>query len=401
MSAVDYGGREMLLRNVTDENLYINGTELSIFLHGNDSNNDSLPYIPMASRPERYIVPVVFAFIFVIGVVGNGALVFFFIKFPQMRNVPNTYILSLALGDLLVLICTVPFASIVFTLEDFPFGEIVCRIQETMKDVSVGVTVFTLTALSINRYYAIVKPWNKRSDGRKSTITCVIIIWLVSFILAIPAASFTSLHHFEKSNSETFINCFPFPEFLGPYYPRTNVLIKFLIYYLVPLIIIGTFYVLMARHLINQDIPGECLPQQRNHLRQAASRRKVAKMVLAFVFIFAICFFPNNLFLMWFYFHPTSLDDYNYTWNIIRIVGFCLTFINSCINPIALYWISGTFRKYYNRHLFCKRGDEIIGIPSISQYHFHSSVRNFTTTTTTRTEQFEMSSLNGPDKVHV
>ena len=358
-----------------------------------DNANDSLPYIPMATRPERYAVPVIFAIIFFVGVVGNGALVFFFIKYPQMRNVPNTYILSLALGDLLVLIFTVPFVSMVFTLEDYPFGEFVCKLQETMKDISVGVTVFTLTALSVNRYYAIVQPWSKRADGKRSTGVITVIIWVASVLLALPAAAFTSLRYFPKSNSEVFTSCFPFPDFLGENYPRFNVLVKFLIYYCIPLVIIGTYYILMARHLVQQDIPGECIPQQRNHQRQVASRRKVAKMVLAFVFIFAVCFFPNNVFMMWFYFHPTAQDDYDWVWNTVRIIGFCLAFISSCINPIALYWISGTFRKHYNRHIFfyCIRSDDVSSMTTLSQYHFHSSIRNYNNT---RTDQFEMSTTN-------
>ncbi|KAA0185171.1 hypothetical protein HAZT_HAZT007041 [Hyalella azteca] len=153
----------------------------------------------------------------------------------------------------------------------------------------------------------------------------------------------------------------------------------------------------MARHLMTQDIPGECLPQQRTtHQRQAATRRKVAKMVLAFVLIFAVCFFPNNVFMMWFYFHPTALDDFNYIWNCMRIIGFCLAFFNSCINPIALYWISGTFRKHFNRHVFiCIRLDEA-HLPSLSQYNFQSSTRAYANI---KTENFEISSMNGNDKI--
>ncbi|KAF2357588.1 G protein-coupled receptor rhodopsin-like, partial [Trinorchestia longiramus] len=351
----------------------------------------------MASRPERFLVPILFVLIFLVGVIGNGALVFFFFKYPQMRNVPNTYILSLASGDILVLLFTVPFVSIVFTLEDYPFGEIVCKMQEIMKDISIGVTVFTLTALSVNRYYAIVHTFNQRSDGMKHTLLVTAFIWIFSILLSVPAGIFTSLRTFGKSNSETLVACYPFPEFLGPFYPQFSVLFKFLVYYFIPLMIISTYYILMARHLMTQDIPGECLPQQRTtHQRQAASRRKVAKMVLAFVLIFAVCFFPNNVFMMWFYFHPTAQDDYNYTWNSVRIIGFCLAFINSCINPIALYWISGTFRKHFNRHLFfCIRHDDC-NVQSLSQYHFQSSTRIYANV---KTENFEISSENGLDKV--
>jgi len=74
--------------------------------------------------------------------------------------------------------------------------------------------------------------------------------------------------------------------------------------------------------------------------------------VLAFVLMFAICFLPHHIFMLWFYNYPKSTDEYNTFWHVLRIVGFCLSFMNSCINPIALYLVSGTFRKHFDKQLF-------------------------------------------------
>lgn len=59
-------------------------------------------YVPYAQRVETYIVPAIFSLILVVGVAGNGILVLILLCHTSMRNVPNTYVLSLALGDLLV-----------------------------------------------------------------------------------------------------------------------------------------------------------------------------------------------------------------------------------------------------------------------------------------------------------
>jgi hypothetical protein len=76
-------------------------------------------YTPYDLRPETYIVPVLFALIFVVGVLGNGTLVLIFIRNSNMRNVPNTYIFSLALGDLLVIVTCVPFTSTLYTVSRY------------------------------------------------------------------------------------------------------------------------------------------------------------------------------------------------------------------------------------------------------------------------------------------
>jgi gastrin-releasing peptide receptor len=38
---------------------------------------------------------------------------------------------------------------------------------------------------------------------------------------------------------------------------------------------------------------------------------------------------------------------------MFKIIGFCLSFCNSCINPVALCLLSQQFRNYFNRYLFC------------------------------------------------
>ena len=135
----------------------------------------------------------------------------------------------------------------------------------------------------------------------------------------------------------------------------------------------------MAKYLIaaTKDVPANL--QVFN--RQTKTRRKVAKVVLYFVLIFAICFLPNHIFGIWFYFDPNSNDNYNNYWHAVRIIGFCLSFMNSCINPIALYCVSGTFRKFYNQYLFCWICKEANERPAFQRQgtmtgsRYHSTVR--------------------------
>ncbi|GJQ73373.1 hypothetical protein Trydic_g13739 [Trypoxylus dichotomus] len=127
----------------------------------NITDGEADEYTPYNERPETYIVPVLFFIIFVVGVLGNGTLVIIFLRHKPMRNVPNTYILSLSLADLLLILTCVPFTSIIYTVESWPWGVVMCKTSEIAKDISTGVSVFTLTALSAERYSAIVNPLRK------------------------------------------------------------------------------------------------------------------------------------------------------------------------------------------------------------------------------------------------
>ncbi|XP_059622454.1 neuropeptide CCHamide-1 receptor-like isoform X2 [Phlebotomus argentipes] len=320
-------------------------------------NTTQVAYTPYENRPETYIVPVIFFLIFVVGVIGNGTLVVVFLRHRAMRNVPNTYILSLALADLLVILTTVPLTSTVYVFDSWFWGQELCTISEFVKDVSIGVSVFTLTALSGDRFFAIVDPLRKfhTHSGRatKLTISIAISIWILAIICGIPALVGSYIRVVEVNKDVSFELCYPFgPPEWGKSYARYMVIARFLIFYAIPLLIIAIFYALIARHLFYSasNVPGE----MQGAMRQIKARRKVAITVLAFVVIFGLCFLPSHLFMIWFYYCPTAEEDYNVYWHVLRIVGFCLSFANSCANPVALYCVSGAFRKHFTRYLLCR-----------------------------------------------
>ncbi|XP_043258104.1 neuropeptide CCHamide-2 receptor-like [Colletes gigas] len=320
-----------------------------------DDDEDS--YVPYDQRPETYIVPVVFILILVVGVTGNGILVLTLLRHANMRNIPNTYVLSLALGDLLVIVTCVPFTSILYTIESWPWGLAVCKLSECAKDISIGVSVFTLTALSAERYFAIVNPIRRHIAGlgaKPLTILTASLIWVLAIILAIPAALFSHVPTVALRDNHSIVICSPFPKEFGESYQRGMVLFKFLAYYAIPLCVIAGFYLGMARHLelSTRNMPGE-LSTGGHRMEQIQARKKVGKMVISFVYIFVICFLPYHVFMLWFHFCPTSRDDFDDFWHAFRILGFCLSFVNSCVNPIALYFVSGTFRKRFNEYLCC------------------------------------------------
>lgn len=87
-----------MMLNVTADYIFnISADNISSAMESDESR-----YIPYAERPETYIVPVIFSLILLMGVVGNGVLILILLCDADMRNAPNTYVLSLAIGDLLV-----------------------------------------------------------------------------------------------------------------------------------------------------------------------------------------------------------------------------------------------------------------------------------------------------------
>ena len=259
-----------------------------------NSSSDREEYVPYEERLETYIVPFIFAIIFIVGLIGNGCLVHIFIRHKSMRNLPNTFILCLAVGDLLVIVGTVPFISLIYTLDSWPFGEFICKLSEFLRDVSIGVTVLTLSVLSFERYLAIAMPFNRIKDNcsKRTTLTIVCILWTVSVILALPGAYNSQVIHYNISDDINIKICYPFPQEYGDWYPKLIVSLKFVFYYVIPLLAIAIFYALMARRLVQSSEQMSAMAA--HHNKHLELRKRVAKMVFTLSAIFAICFFPNH-----------------------------------------------------------------------------------------------------------
>lgn len=82
------------IRHITEslEESGVNNSILEILNSSamSESNITQEQYVPFEQRLATYIIPIIFALIFIIGVLGNGCLILIFFRHRAMRNVPNT-----------------------------------------------------------------------------------------------------------------------------------------------------------------------------------------------------------------------------------------------------------------------------------------------------------------------
>lgn len=97
-------------------------------------------------------IAAVYGMIILVGLVGNVTLMKTCLLVRSMRTVPNLFLSSLALGDLLLLLTCAPVDASRYLLDQWLFGRLGCKLIPFIQLSSVGVSVFTLTALSADRY---------------------------------------------------------------------------------------------------------------------------------------------------------------------------------------------------------------------------------------------------------
>ncbi|KAL0164891.1 hypothetical protein M9458_040644, partial [Cirrhinus mrigala] len=84
------------------------------------------------------------------------------------------------------------------------------------------------------------------------------------------------------------------------------------------------------------------------------TRKRLAKIVLVFVGLFALCWFPNHVLYMYRSFNYRQIDS-SLSHLIITLVARVLSFSSSCVNPFALYLLSESFRRHFNNQLLCRQ----------------------------------------------
>ncbi|XP_051775490.1 neuromedin-B receptor [Erpetoichthys calabaricus] len=300
----------------------------------------------------RCVICFMYVFIITVGLLGNITLVKIFITNSAMRSVPNIFISSLAAADILLLVTCVPLDAYRYNFEDWIFGAVACKLIPVIQLTSVGVSVFTLTALSADRYKAIVNPMDiQTSSAVFWTCLKAVTIWIISVLLAIPDAVFSDLVPV-KNNNVNFTACIPYP-YSNEMHPKIHSILIFMVYFLIPLTIISVYYYHIAKTLIKSahDMPGEFSEHSK---RQMETRKRLAKIVLVFVGLFALCWFPNHVLYMYRNFNYKEIDT-SAAHFVITLLARMLSFSNSCVNPFALYLLSESFRRHFNSHLCCRR----------------------------------------------
>lgn len=102
-----------------------------------------------------------------LALLGNGTVCFIVQSSPRMRTVTNFFIANLAIGDILMSFFCIPFSFVsLFVLQYWPFGAMLCRAVNYSQAVSVFVSAYTLVAISIDRYIAIMWPLRPRITKR-------------------------------------------------------------------------------------------------------------------------------------------------------------------------------------------------------------------------------------------
>ncbi len=120
-------------------------------------------------------------------IIGNILVVLSVFTYRPLRNVPNFFIVSLAVADLAVALLVMPFNVANFCVGYWVFGEIFCNMWLTFDILTCTASIFNLCAIAIDRYYAIHDPINySRKRTLKRVMITIGLVWGLSVVISVP-----------------------------------------------------------------------------------------------------------------------------------------------------------------------------------------------------------------------
>uniref|UniRef100_A0A3Q1JV18 G-protein coupled receptors family 1 profile domain-containing protein n=1 Tax=Anabas testudineus TaxID=64144 RepID=A0A3Q1JV18_ANATE len=277
------------------------------------------------SGPEAVVVPAVFGLIFVVGVVGNSLVM------VRSGSPTNIFILNLSVADLSFLLFCVPFQATIYSLPEWVFGAFLCRFGHYFSTVSMLVSIFTLVAMSVDRYIAVVR--SKKSPcvrSRRNALTGVCVIWTLSLVCSVPVAQHQVLTNHPKAPNSTFC----WEDWLS----CLIISLSFSLCFSLPSCSFGCFLQVLFH-----------LHKKMKNMSKKSERSK-RKTVLLVVTAFTICWMPHHIIAMWVEFGTFPLNDASF---VFRIVSHCLSYGNSCVNPVLYAFLSENFRKACRQVFTC------------------------------------------------
>lgn len=279
-----------------------------------------------------------------IGVLGNLLVIYVVLNYGRLKTVTNTYLLHLALSDL-VFLSGIPFFVSSLMTRAWIFGAFVCKLFFLTQGVNQFTSVIILALLAFDRYLAVC--YSSKSiiwRARVNPNLLLILTWILSFILMLPVTTFTDIHTGGHGSKAQCIITLPFPQSRVFYYivvGYTSTITFFL-----PISLMIYFYIrIVARlkHKVSQS--------HRRSRSSMRTRRKVSVLVLAVISVHIFCCAPY-----WAVQVITTSELLPQTSSILMpltSVAQFLLYVNSSMNPIVYAFISEIFRLSFKRVFYC------------------------------------------------
>ncbi|XP_076103265.1 galanin receptor type 1-like isoform X1 [Mytilus galloprovincialis] len=275
-----------------------------------------------------------YVIIFFIGLLGNALIIVTTIRNGQSQHSKNYFLINLAVADLAVTLCCMPTSLGTIIYRIWVYGKFLCKFVAFFQGVAVAVSVYSLTAMSIDRYLSIQNPMASRKFMTKRQ--CLIMIaamWIISALFMGPLLYIKTVDTIE-------LDSLPSVDFCIEQWPQERdrkayVLFLLFVVFLIPGVTLAVCYSHVGRALCSKDMTRE---GSDTSTRGLFSRKKAARMIIILIIVFMLCWLPYNIASL-----VSDLSD-----DFVLILLFFTLWLghaHSAINPVMFWLLNRRFRE--------------------------------------------------------
>ncbi|XP_077999589.1 RYamide receptor-like [Glandiceps talaboti] len=293
------------------------------------------------SFQSQVLITTAFTINMILSIVGNVTFLWVLIWGRATRTDLNAFLINLAVADLLMAIFCMPFTFPTIMFGHWIFGKAMCPTVIFMQQVSTIVNILTLTAVGIDRYFAVIYPLKVRVTKNRAKIV-FIIIWSIALSMGTLQTVFVRVEKIDDYG-QTIYFC---KEWLSEFkFAKVYEIFMMAIAYVIPLCILAYTYCSIGVRLWGRTIPGNA--DQVRDQSQAKAKKKVIKMLIIVVVLFTICWLPVHVFKIITIFYPRLYGDLRYqdTMRILNCTVLWLAMADSFVNPFIYGFLNDAFRN--------------------------------------------------------
>uniref|UniRef100_A0A3P8TCQ2 Tachykinin receptor 3 n=1 Tax=Amphiprion percula TaxID=161767 RepID=A0A3P8TCQ2_AMPPE len=299
---------------------------------GRDGSNSTTNLTNQFVQPAWRVAlwSVAYSTVLAVAVFGNLIVIWIILAHKRMRTVTNYFLLNLAFADVSMAAFNTLINFIYATHGEWYFGEVYCRFHNFFPVTAVFASIYSMTAIAIDRYMAIIHPLKHRLSA-KATMGVIVCIWSLAVVLAFPLCYFSTTRTLPR-RTLCYVS-----------WPLLLLNITVLVY-LLPLVVMGITYTIVGVTLWGSEIPGD---SSDNYLGQLRAKRKVVKMMIIVVVTFALCWLPYHV-----YFIVTGLNKRLSKWKYIQQVYLTVLWLamsSTMYNPIIYCCLNSRFRAGFKK----------------------------------------------------
>lgn len=308
-----------------------------------------IQYLPI----EAAFLAVSLIIIMLVAIAANTMNIIVVYRNSNMQTPRYMFIMNLAVGDLGVTLLSMPFSLVTCISRRWIMSDSLCQLHGFFGSFFFCVSIFTLTIMSIEQYYSLVKPLSRAITIRRAWYM-IAAAWILSTILSIGPE--VGWGHFEYNSST--LSC-------GVAFPRSTLekmylLFLVLIAFVITLLIMAYAYIRIL--LAVRKHADRIARYTKGGLEVMRLQRRITYTLLLVLLVFILCWLPF-VFLIVLATRNTSVKELPYG---LGVAAYWCGFFNSSVNPIIFVIRNDRFREGYREILTeiwyglqCKRPPKI------------------------------------------